>query len=168
MDAKVVSYSELKTGDVVAEWGTEFKVVEVNSWMRRDVRVWSVTTEAVTTPDRVLYPFVKAIGDEWVLQGSGSAATVLLVRYGHWEGIGERMTSVGESVNASGVYRSAHVRCINGEMYAFHREVRANGKGRIEVYRGTEVNPCKVFTGTVRELPGMMHLSAKLGTLIKF
>lgn len=90
-----------------------------------------------------------------------------------WQGvsvveISGRMTSVGASVNGRGVYRSAHVRAINGTMYAFHHEVRTDGSGCIEVYRDTDRDPCKVFRGQVREMPGLMSFSKTLGKLLSF
>lgn len=82
--------------------------------------------------------------------------------------IGKRKTSVGASVNGQGVYMSGHVREINGTEYTFFHTVRTSRRGLIEVYRGNDARPCKTFTGKVRELPGLMHLSARLGKLITF
>lgn len=74
-----VEYSALVAGDIVREWGTSFQVVEVKSFPRRDRVVWWVMTVAVSEPSHALQPFVKAVGDEWVLQGSAPFAMAQLV-----------------------------------------------------------------------------------------
>lgn len=167
MTVNQIHYKDLKTGDVIRDWDTEFRVQHVSSFVRHGARVWLVSVTATSTPHRVLNPFVTAVGDEWALQAaewSGACWTELVARVA----IGERLSTVGSSVGASGVYRSAHVRVINGTMYAFHHEVYPSGRGRIEVFRDDEAMPCRVFTGKVRKLPGLMNVSKMLGKLISF
>lgn len=75
-------YSELVPGDVVLEWGTQFRVEPggVKSFERHGRTVWMVATVAVSEPSRVLEPFVMRVGDPWTLQGSAHAAKAQWLR----------------------------------------------------------------------------------------
>ena len=157
-----VAYSSLKTGDTIREHDTNFRVVETNSWMVRDVRVWSVTTVAITKPHRVLSPFVREIGDEWVLQASGFAAFTNLVR----PSFVSVRTVVEESAGGDGgVYRRITRRLINGRSYRFVYRIGFNYFATMTVgdeELGTQVHKWELGRVAEENLPGLVGFSRDL------